>query len=131
MLRACKYCGRIHDSKYNCGKRPVKKKKLTRVDFFRRSQKWTDKSLEIRTRDGYLCQACIRKLPGTFTQYNYDDLSVHHIIPANQDWGRKLDNDNLITLCGVHHKMAEDGEIDAEILMRIAKEQEERHPPGV
>lgn len=131
MLRACKYCGRIHDSKFDCGKRPAKKKKLTRADFFRRSQKWTDKSLEIRNRDGYLCQACMRKLPGTLCQYNYDDLSVHHIVPINQDWDKKLANDNLITLCGTHHEMAENGELTAELLKQITKEQEEKGPPGV
>lgn len=130
MLRACKFCGKIHDSKYRCLKAPVKeKKKLSKADYFRRGQSWTNKSIEIRERDHYLCQACIRGLPGTYQKYNYDGLSVHHIVPINKDWDRRLENDNLITLCDMHHEMAESGEIEAEVLTQIAKEQEDS-PPG-
>lgn len=131
MLRSCKYCGRVHESKYNCGKRPVKKKNWNKADSFRRTQKWTEKSLEIRVRDKYLCQACIRGLSGTFTKLNYTDLSVHHIIPIQEDWERRLDNMNLITLCGIHHEMAENGGISRKLLFEIAREQEKMNPPGV
>ncbi len=124
MLKSCQYCGRIHDSKYDCGKRPVRKKKFTKADYFRRSQKWTDKSVQIRERDKYLCQICIRKLYGTVNQFNYSGLSVHHIVPLNEDYERRMDDSNLITLCEIHHTMAEDGRIPRNVLLRISEEQE-------
>ena len=39
------------------------------------------------------------------------DLSVHHIVPLKVDYDRRLDNDNLITLCRYHHEAAERGYI--------------------
>lgn len=125
MLKSCKYCGRVHDSRYDCGKKPVRKKiKYTKADYFRRSQVWRDKATEIKRRDNYLCQICIRRLYNTIQQYNYEKLSVHHAIPINTDWGKRLDDDNLITSCGTHHKMMEDGEIPYEVVKGIIDEQE-------
>lgn len=127
MLKSCHYCGRIHDSKFDCGKKPVYKKiKYTKADYFRRSQAWTDKAIEIKRRDNYLCQICIRRLYNTLQQYNYTGLSVHHAIPINQDWGKRLDDDNLISLCKMHHEMTESGEIPYEIVKQIIDEQEEK-----
>lgn len=127
MLRSCKFCGRVHDSKFNCGKKPVRKKiKYTQADYFRRTQAWTDKAIEIKRRDNYLCQICIRNLYNTFQQYNYDMLSVHHAIPINADWDKRLDNDNLLTVCNYHHKMCENGEIPLSIVLGIIKEQENK-----
>jgi hypothetical protein len=65
----------------------------------------------------------------------YEGLSVHHIVPLEEDSERAYDNDNLLTVCSVHHEMAEKNEIDRGLLMEIAKEQEDRCsagiPPGV
>lgn len=69
MLRSCKYCGRIHDSKYQCSSKPVRRKIRTKQNSFRSTEAWKRKSLEIRERDRYLCQICIRKLYGTTQQY--------------------------------------------------------------
>lgn len=125
MLKSCKFCGKVHDSKYNCGKKPVRKKiKYTQADRFRSTRDWTEKSIEIKRRDNYLCQICIRNLYNTFRQYNYNMLSVHHAIPINADWDRRLDNDNLITVCSMHHKMCEDGEVPYEVVKQIIDEQE-------
>ncbi|WP_251353784.1 HNH endonuclease [Hominisplanchenecus murintestinalis] len=125
MLKSCKYCGRIHDSKFNCRKKPVRRKiKYTESDKFRRTQKWTDKAVEIKCRDNYLCQACIRELHGTIRKYNHKRLSVHHAIPICDDWDRRLDDDNLITLCSMHHEMAESGEISYEEIKKIIDEQQ-------
>ena len=38
----------------------------------------------------------------------------------------RLDDDNLITVCGYHHEMAESGQIDRQALHEIAKEQNEK-----
>lgn len=83
------------------------------------------KSLEIRERDRYLCQICIRKLYGTTQQYNNREIEVHHIVPIAEDWDGRLDNDNLISLCGRHHEMAEVGKISQAELKEIARQQED------
>ena len=49
---------------------------------------------------------------------------MHHIVPLVEDYEKRLDDDNLITLCSRHHEMAEKGDIDRRELLRIAKEQE-------
>lgn len=136
MLRSCQYCGRIHDSKYLC---PQKQKQIkTRQSYrskdnqqiysFHRSHGWKDKSIEIRQRDNYCCQVCIRGLYDPIRKYETDDISVHHIIPIAEDWDRRLNNDILISLCRRHHEMAETGEISRDELMRIAEEQENTAP---
>lgn len=130
MLKSCQYCGRIHDSKFDCGKKPkLQNKKPTHIDKFRWTKIWQNKRKEIRERDKQVCQICIRQLYNYSRQYETDDLSVHHIIPLYKDWDKRLDNDNLITLCLFHHEMAECGEIYEEELLQIAKEQEEKSTP--
>lgn len=133
MLRSCQYCGKVHDSRFDCGKKPIRKKiKYSKADYFRRTQAWTDKAIEIKRRDNYLCQVCIRNRYNALQQYTYNDLSVHHAIPINQDWEKRLDDGNLITLCSMHHEMCENGEIPvAEVLEIIAEQEAKRVPPGV
>ena len=89
------------------------------ADKFRKSTKWTNKSIKIRQRDKYLCQLCIRNLYNTFNQYTYKGVEVHHIVPINEDYSKRLDDDNLISLCQMHHKMADNGEIPREVLQKI------------
>ena len=45
------------------------------------------------------------------------DTSVHHIVPLVEDYEKRLDDDNLITLCSRHHEMAEKGDIDRRELL--------------
>ena len=120
MLKSCQYCGKIHDSRYICKEKPNKKKEITVADKFR----WT--SLWHKKRDLYLCQICIRELYNTVTKYNMKELSVHHNIPLNEDYNKRLDNDNLITVCSYHHEMCESGEISREEVQRIINEQENK-----
>jgi len=124
MLKSCKYCNRIHDSKYDCGKKPQRKKQGNNKDKFRWTSAWQKKREEIKERDKYLCQACIRNLKGTIARYTYDSLSVHHAVPLEDDFEKRLDNDNLLTLCDPHHELAERGEIPLDIILNIIKEQE-------
>lgn len=126
MLRSCKYCGRIHDAAYDCGRKPVKKKRNTDADKFRWSKAWQKKREEIRVRDNHRCQVCARLLFHPAREYETDDLSVHHAIPIDAEWDRRLDNDNLLTLCGQHHEMAERGVISYEVIQRIIDEQERK-----
>ena len=126
MLKSCSYCGRIHDTKYDCGKRPQKQKKITYIDRFRSSRKWREKREQIRRRDINLCQICIRNLYEPDRQYNYEDLSVHHAVPMESDFSKRLDDDNLLNLCARHHKMAEVGGIPYSEIKEIIDEQEGR-----
>ena len=123
-LKSCVYCGKIHDSKYDCGRKPQRAKDKDDLYRFRNSKAWQLKREEIKERDNYLCQVCARRLYNTIVTYNTNDLSVHHIKPARQNWDNRLDNDILITLCGPHHEMAERGDIPASVLLEIVKEQE-------
>jgi len=126
MLKSCKYCNRIHDSKFDCGKKPMRKKQGNNKDKFRWTSAWQKKREEIKQRDLNLCQVCIRKLYNTHKQYNYNDLEVHHAVPLEQDFDKRLDNDNLLTICEKHHEMAERGEIPYKVIKSIIDEQENK-----
>ena len=127
MLKSCSYCGRIHDSKYICKEKPSKNKTITEADKFRWTSLWQKKREEIKKRDLYLCQICIRELYNTVTKYNTEELSVHHNTPINKDYDKRLDNNNLLTVCDYHHKMCERGEITQEEVQRIINEQENKN----
>lgn len=125
MLKSCQYCGRIHKYGFNCPYRPQKAKKETDAYKFRSSAKWQKKRKEIKERDYHLCQICLRGLyVETGPAINYKDTQVHHIIPIAEDWEKRMDNDNLITLCPIHHEMAECEKIPRSVLMEISQEQE-------
>lgn len=126
MLKSCSYCGKIHDSKYICSKKPNKKKQISEADKFRWTSIWKKKTKEIKERDLYLCQICIRELYNTLIKYNTENLSVHHNIPLNEDYNKRLDNDNLLTVCDYHHEMCENGQIPREEVQIIINEQENK-----
>ena len=67
-----------------------------------------------KKRDKYLCQLCLKN-----NIYTYDNLQVHHIIPIAKDYNKKLDSDNLITLCRMHHEQTEKGIISKEELYEL------------
>lgn len=118
----CKYCG-ITSRGHNCPHKKSRQKTGDRQsDRFRKTKAWTNKSIEIRQRDKYLCQVCLRNLYNTLSFLNYKTVEVHHITPIEEDYNRRLDNDNLISLCSYHHKMADKGEIPKEELYKIVME---------
>lgn len=129
MLKSCQYCGRIHKQGEECKlkpkpkpKRKYYKKKLTEenkeIEKFRWSKQWQRKREYIKKRDNYMCVACLLGLRDTAKRLNTVGLSVHHIVPIAVDFDKRLDNDNLITLCSLHHRMADNGEIEADILTK-------------
>lgn len=119
MLKTCGVCGQIHDFDKVC-KRQYKKKD-TEANKFRKTNKWAVKSKSIKARDKYLCQVCITGKYSTSYRYTYNDLEVHHIVPIKEDYSKRLDSENLITLCRMHHEMAEKGEISREELKELIK----------
>ena len=118
----CKYCG-IVPRGHKCPHKTYTKKTYdTEADRFRKSKRWTNKSIEIRYRDRYLCRVCEANLYNTVWQFNYKEVEVHHIEKLNENFDKRLDNDNLISLCRYHHKMADDGKIPKEELQELIKE---------
>lgn len=132
MLKSCSYCGRIHDSKYICPQKEARTKERQsyktdqgkEAKAFRNSKKWQDKREYIKLRDNYCCQVCVRGLYEPGRQYETENISVHHIVPLAEDYEKRLDDDNLITVCSKHHEMAEKGEIKRDELLQIVEEQE-------
>lgn len=118
MNKTCKYCGIVPED-HVCPHRQKHFKKYRKdkpQDKFRSLAIWQKKRELIKQRDRYLCQVCITELYETLNELTYQDLEVHHIVPIEEDYDRRLDDDNLITLCSYHHKMAENGEISREFL---------------
>lgn len=117
MLKTCSVCGKIHDFNKVCRRKTTKK--ATEANKFRKTYKWTEKSKYIKQRDNYLCQVCLLDKYNTNYKYTYKELEVHHIISLEEDYNKRLDSDNLITLCRYHHELAEKGEISREELQEI------------
>ena len=115
MLRTCSICGKFHDINESCPS--FKSIRNTKADKFRNTSKWRRKREEIKKRDCYLCRYCFdieHKVTTT-------RLSVHHIEPLETAYNRRLDDDNLITLCDKCHKNAEIEDIDKSLLKRLTK----------
>ena len=62
---------------------------------------------QIKKRDSYLCQICIREMYDTYRKYNCNDLQVRHAVPINASKELRLDDNNLITLCSMYHAMCD------------------------
>ena len=124
MFSSCVYCGRIHGEGYICKRKPIKKKKIDDAVRFRNSSAWNKKRQQIKKRDNYLCQICIREMYNTRRKYNCNDLQVHHAVPVNANEELRLDDNNLITLCSMHHAMCDRGEISSDEVKKIIFEQE-------
>ena len=118
-LISCSRCG-IVPRGHKCPYKTYKKKAYdTEADKFRKTKRWTNKSIEVRQRDRYLCRVCEANLYNTVQRFTFNEIDVHHIVPINEDYNKRLDNDNLITLCRYHHKMADDGKIPREELQKL------------
>ena len=120
----CKYCGIVERGHVCPHKKSREKSGDRQSDKFRKTKAWTNKSIEIRQRDKYLCQVCLRNLYNTLNSLSYKTVEVHHIEPIANNYNKRLDNDNLISLCSYHHKMADKGLIPKEALQNIVRELE-------
>ena len=122
MLKACSRCGKIHPHGYVCTK--GKKYSGGNERKLRNTYQWYEKSKEIRDKANYLCEVCRDK-----GIYNLTDLEVHHITKLTEAPELLLENENLICLCIMHHKQADNGELDKDYLISLAKLREERTAP--
>lgn len=120
MLKTCNRCGRIVDFNKGClNCKKTYKPRTAKQDTFRSSRKWQLKRKEVLTKACYLCELCRSK-----NLLIYDNLSVHHITPLEENLDLGLENNNLIVLCGRCHKEAEDGKIDRSLLYKLAEQRE-------
>jgi hypothetical protein len=53
--------------------------------------------------------------------YTYENIEVNHIVPINEDITKALDDNNLLSLCSFHHKMADRGKIPRAILVALTR----------
>ena len=121
LLKSCKICGGMHPFGVRCPNRGSNKKNYDRdEEKFRGSAAWKKKRELIRQRDGYMCRWCREKGYRNRDSFVLDRLSVHHIVPLAENFEKRLDDDNLITLCERCHEEAEKGVIDKHDLMRLA-----------
>lgn len=67
-------------------------------EAFYQSSEWRAKRAEIRERDNHECMLCRAKGKVTLKQ-----IIVHHIIPLKRAYEKRLDDDNLISLCLACH----------------------------
>ena len=118
----CRYCGIVPRGHVCPNRKSRQKADNSQAVKFRNTKAWARKSTEIRQRDRYLCQCCLRNLYDTIEWLNYKTVEVHHIVGINEDYNRRLDNDNLISLCSYHHKMADKGDIPKQVLLDIVKD---------
>lgn len=120
---SCKYCNQYHNRQEICSHKPKRIKENNNIVRFRSSRAWKKKSIEIRKRDNYLCMACLHAIdtPDNKPRYTFKDLQVHHIISIATDYTKRLDNDNLITLCAMHHSKADRKEISYKALLTIVE----------
>lgn len=114
-LKSCSKCGKIHPRNYNCNVGRIYSK--TDESRLRSRYAWTKKAKQIKEDANGLCEVC--KAQGVYT---YDGLEVHHIQKLKDNPNGLLEDDNLITLCGYHHKQADAGELDVDYLRRLVKE---------
>ena len=117
MLSSCVYCGRIHDNNALCEhKKSIidarGKKHKSKEDKYRGSYDWVKTREKILKRDRFLCVVCNKLNGGNFRKFNSDLLEVHHIIPIKEDFSRRNNPNNLITVCRRHHEECEKGVID-------------------
>lgn len=126
MMKSCSYCGRVHRAGETCPKKPKKTRdyhKNREVSVFRGDRAWKGKRDAVKSRDMHLCRLC---LDGTYGDYRHaygfrPPLEVHHIVPLEEDYSKRLDEDNLITLCPVHHKLCDANKVPRRHLTKLAK----------
>ncbi|CEP39694.1 HNH endonuclease [Paraclostridium sordellii] len=84
--------------KYNADRYDRDKVNEDVIRLFYTSTAWKNKRAEIVRRDNNECQIC----KALYKFVPSDD--VHHIVPMTKDFSKRLDNNNLISLCSYHHK---------------------------
>lgn len=114
IKRYCPICGAVHEGK--CKRKYISAERDSQADKFRNTQVWKRTAKAILERDFHCCRVCLAA--GVLTNRG---LSVHHIVPLSEDYERRLDENNLITLCRFCHAKAERSTIPRARLFDLAK----------
>lgn len=116
QYKSCSKCGGIHPASNPC----YIPKAATSEMKLRNTYRWRKKREQVKKDSKYLCAVC--KEEGRFT---YENIEVHHITKLKDRADLLLDEYNLIPLCVTHHKLADEGKIDADYLRELARRREE------
>lgn len=84
--------GKQHETKYY--NKYIRDKHST---SFYKSKEWKQTRQLVLMRDNYLCQSCLKQdrvVPA---------VMVHHIVELKQDWNKRLDLNNLESMCNSCH----------------------------
>lgn len=128
MLKACQYCGRIHDKRADCSAKrktlaerdAIQRERNERITKFRSSGVWRRKANAIRSRDKDTCLVCLDEIRRTLQRSgSLAGNEVHHITPVSDNYDLRLEDKNLITLCREHHEQAESGDLSAAYLRSL------------
>ena len=77
-------------------------KKQEAYSNFYKSKAWRNKRKQVLLRDKYMCQECLRN--GVIKNTNSNErFYIHHIVEIKDDWDKRLDMDNLETVCATCH----------------------------
>lgn len=115
MQQSCKWCGRIHPLGFMCPMKPQPRRKNTRAQRFRNTALWKRTRQVVNARDLHLCRLCLAE--GVLMPY---DLSTHHIVPLEESMDYAAEPEWCITLCDSHHKEADAGKHDRQVLHELA-----------
>lgn len=106
--RICSRCGKIVPVGQRCTCQPAyrrdynKFRRDKRLQRFRASDEWKRIRQKVIERDGGLDQYVLHE-----TGELKAGFSVHHIVPLSEDWSRRTDPSNLITLSDDTHASIE------------------------
>lgn len=115
MLKACPYCGRIHDMNTTCPRKPHRYYTRTETDKLRNTYRWKKKRAQIKDDAHHMCEVCADH--GHITTQH---LEIHHITKLRDNPNLLTDDDNLVCLCVEHHKQADAGQINPTYLHQLA-----------
>lgn len=68
-----------------------------RIVEFYHTREWLTIRQQVLARDYYLCQECLKE-----KRIRRAD-TVHHIVPVKENWAKRLDLSNLVSLCHECH----------------------------
>lgn len=118
MLITCSKCGKIH-KRNGCQAKKYHRKYVKTETYNKiiKSKQWTETSRFVKSLDCFQCLVCC-DLNIPLSEYN-TLLEVHHIIKINDDETLAFELNNLITLCKLHHRQADDGVLSKHYLKSL------------
>lgn len=96
----CDECLKNRKNKYASSKNVIRKD--YKEQQFYCSKRWMAVRDKVRHRDRHLCLLCLDE--NKIKQVN----AIHHIIELKEDWSKRFDTNNLISLCREHHTAIHD-----------------------